>query len=158
MLSLLDVRSPWRRLLDYSMSLCNTPRFPHSPRGIVIQRIYVLERENPPSRGSTGNACARVILFLGLVSLMSSLGCTERIKAHLSTSTLCRPRRSWGKDILCPEFKTTKSFSLHKPYIVTWAWIVCMACFGCGRIHWIYARWLGKGLEAVGSFVYSSGT
>lgn len=60
----------------------------------------VLERENPTPRGSTRNACVSVILFLGLVSLMSWLGCTERIKAHLSTSTLCRPRRSCGKDIL----------------------------------------------------------
>lgn len=158
MLSLLDVRSPWRRLLDYSMSLCNTPPLPHSPRGIVIQRIYVLERENPPSRGSTRNACARVILFLGLVSLMSWLGCTERIKAHLSTSTLCRPRRSCGKDILCPEFKTTKSFSLHKPYIVKWARIVWPVMAVVVSTAYMPAAWLEKGLEAVGSFVYSSGS
>ena len=158
MLSLMNVRSPWRRLPDYSMSLCNSPPLLHFPRGIVSQRIYVLERENPPSRGSTRNACARVILFHGLVSLMSWLGCTERIKAHVSTSTLCRPRSSYGKDILWPEFNTTQSFSLHKPYIVKWATIVCMASYGCGRIHWIYARWLWKGLEALGSFVYSSGS
>ena len=75
----------------------------------------VLERENPTPRGSIRNACVSVILFLGLVSLMSWLGCTERIKAHLSTSTLCRPRRSCGKDILWPEFKSTQAFSLHKP-------------------------------------------
>ena len=126
MLSLLNVRSPWHRLPDYSMSLCNTLPLLHFPRGIVSQRIYVLERENPPSRGSTRNACARGILFHGLVSLMSWLGCTERIKAHVSTSTLCRPRSSYGKDILWPEFKTTQSFSLHKPYIVKWARIVCI--------------------------------
>ena len=114
------------------MSLCNTSAFPppsNSPRGMMIQRIYVLERENPTPRGSTRNACVCVIIFLGLVSLMSSLGmgCTERIKADLSTSTLCRLRRSCGIGIFWPHHfgQNLKPLSHHffakTLDLVTWA-------------------------------------